>query len=136
MPIVVDAVSPEKFRQWVDEKTALQKAALKEMDANRVWSHTELMARGQRDYQQLCASCHKPGGEGMPPAFPALKGSKIAAGPVTGHIKRVLSGVPGTAMASWAQLNDVQIAAIITYERNTFNSLKETVQPLQVKAAR
>ena len=66
--------------------------------------------------------------------FPALKGSKIATGPVEGHLDIVLNGKPGTAMPAFGgQLNDVDIAAVITYERNAFgNNMGDMVQPIDV----
>ena len=63
----------------------------------------------------------------MPPAFPALKGSKITTGPVAGHIDIVVHGKPGTAMQAFGnQLTDEQIAAIVTYERNSWGNDDQT----------
>ena len=51
--------------------------------------------------------------------FPALKGSAIAIGPKEDHLHRVYFGKPGTAMAAFGkQLSEVDIAAVVTYERN------------------
>ena len=82
----------------------------------------------------------------MPPAFPALKGSKIATGPVIGHINIVLHGKTGTAMQAFGnQLTDEQIAAIITYERNSWGNDDQSkygkaaggiVQPAEVAKSR
>ncbi|MDH5600390.1 MAG: cytochrome c oxidase subunit II, partial [Gammaproteobacteria bacterium] len=53
------------------------------------------------------------------------------------HIDIVLNGKAGTAMAAWKQLNDLEIAAVVTYERNTWgNNTNDTVQPADVKSAR
>jgi len=70
--------------------------------------------------------------------FPALKGSKIATGPVNGHIGIVLKGKPGTAMQAYAsQMNDADMAAVVSYERNAFgNNTGDVVQPSAVKALR
>jgi cytochrome c oxidase subunit 2 len=38
------------------------------------------------------ACCHQKTGLGLPPVFPAMKGSKIANGPVADHINIVLHG--------------------------------------------
>ena len=74
----------------------------------------------------------------MPPTFPALKGSKIATGPVDAHIHQVLFGKPGTAMQAFKdQLNDQDIADVITYERNAWgNNMGAIVKPADIKAAR
>ncbi len=93
---------------------------------------------GRRGYAQNCAACHQPTGKGLPPAFPALDGSKIATGPKEGHLDRVLNGKAGTAMAAFGkQLSDVEIAAVVTYERNAWgNKVGDMVQPSEVKALR
>ena len=48
-----------------------------------------------------------------------------------------MHGKPGTAMAAYANLlNDADIAAVITYERNSWGNDAGVVQPAAVKAAR
>jgi len=135
MPIVVNAVSEDEFNKWVSSKKAEMVASA--ADAGKTWSKDELMKRGEKVYAQ-CAACHGATGAGVPGVFPALKGSKIATGPVDGHIHIVMKGKPGTAMQAYAaQLGDADIAAVITYERNAFgNSTGDVVQPSQIKAKR
>ena len=97
----------------------------------------ELKSAGEKAYAANCAACHQPTGKGMPPAFPALDGSKIATGPKAGHIAMVLKGKPNTAMASFAHLADADIAAIITFERNAWgNTTGDAIQPAEIAAAR
>lgn len=134
MPIVVNAVSQEDFDKWVVAQK--QKASSDAASATKTWTQEELMAKGKQAYQQ-CAACHGPNGEGVGP-FPKLAGSKIATGPVKEHLNIVLRGKPGTAMQAFgSQMNDADIAAVVTYERNSFgNKTGDVVQPAQVKAAR
>jgi cytochrome c oxidase subunit 2 len=136
MPVVVEVVSAEKYATWV----AQQKAAMAAVtdDPAKVWKMDELMARGEKVYAANCAACHQPNGAGLPPAFPALDGSKITKGPKAGHLDIVLKGKPGTAMAAFgAQLSDTDIAAVVAYERNAWsNKLGELIQPAEVKALR
>ena len=96
------------------------------------------MAKGETVYNQVCAACHQVNGEGLPGAFPAIAGSAVALGPQDAHIDVIYSGVQGSAMASFAgQLSDVDMAAVITYQRNAFgNTVGDTVQPSQIKALR
>jgi cytochrome c oxidase subunit 2 len=49
-----------------------------------------------------------------------------------------MNGVPGTAMAAFGpQLSDVDLAAVITYQRNAFgNDTGDVIQPTDIKAAR
>jgi cytochrome c oxidase subunit 2 len=96
----------------------------------------ELKANGEKLYAANCAACHQPTGKGMPPAFPALAGSKVATGAKPGHIAVVLNGRPGTAMASFARLTDAEIASIITFERTSWGNNAGEVQPAEVAAAR
>ena len=136
MPIVVDVVSAEKYSAWVAEQKAKISAVAD--DPAKVWTLDELKVRGESVYAQNCAACHQPTGKGLPPAFPALDGSKIATGPKDAHLDRVLNGKPGTAMAAFGkQLSDVEIAAVVTYERNAWgNKMGDMLQPAEVEAAR
>ena len=135
MPIVVQAVSDDDFKKWISVKKSEMVASA--ADTGKVWTKDDLMKRGEKTYQ-ACAACHGPTGAGIPGVFPALTGSKLAAGPVNAHINIVLKGKPGTAMQAYAgQMNDADIAAVVTYERNALgNSSGDIVQPSQVKALR
>ena len=94
-----------------------------------------VMARGEKIYLGTCAVCHQPTGAGMPPTFPALKGSKIATGPVAEHIDRVLNGKQGTAMQAFKdQFSDEEIAAVVSYERNSWGNKGAVVEPGDVAA--
>lgn len=137
MPIVVEAVSQEKFALWVKEQQGIKVAAAAEASADKVWSKDELMAKGEELYNVKCAACHQPTGLGLPPAFPPLKGSAIVNGPLADHLKIVIEGREGTAMQAWGSLNNLEIGAIITYERNAWgNDTGDVVQPADVNKAR
>ena len=138
MPIRVEAVSPEKFDAWMAEKKAEKVAALAEAQSDKDWTLDELMAKGETAYNTYCAGCHQATGLGIPGVFPGLKDSAVALGPVEGHVDIVMKGKAGTAMSGWAaQMNDLDLAAVITYERNAWgNNSGDTVQPKQIKAAR
>ncbi len=137
MPIVVESVSPQQFAAWVEDKKQVKLAAAAEASADKTWSLDELYAKGKTLYETKCAACHQVTGMGLPPAFPALNGSKIATGPLEGHLNIVLNGKQGTAMQPWNALNDLEIAAIVTYERNSWdNKMGDAVQPADVKKAR
>jgi len=136
MPIVVVAKNEADYQQWVtDQKTAMDADAAA---AGQDWSMAELMERGEKVYNTSCAACHQANGEGIPGAFPGLKGSAVAAGPMDAHVQMVMNGKAGTAMAAFGgQLNDIDLAAVVTYERNSWgNDTGDLVQPSEVKAAR
>jgi len=138
MPIVVKAVSKADYAVWKDEQQAQATAAAAEASADKVWGKDELIARGQAIYEKSCVACHQITGMGIPGVFPALKGSAIATGEISKHIATVVNGVSGTAMAAWKQqLNDLEIAAVVTYERNAWGNDKgDMAQPADIKAAR
>ena len=134
MPIVVDARTPEDYEAWLAEK---KEVAAKERElTSKVWSMDELMARGKATYDKVCAACHQVNGQGMPPVFPALKGAEMAVKKdrIADHIDIVVNGKKGTAMQAFAaQLSEVDLAAVITYERNAWgNNTGEIVTPRQI----
>ncbi|WP_049873540.1 cytochrome c oxidase subunit II [Vibrio diabolicus] len=138
MPVVVHAMEEEKFDEWLaskKEEIALQKAAAQEAISQDL-SMDELMSQGESIYTARCAVCHQANGEGIPGAFPAIKGSPIATGPISEHIDVIVNGRPGTAMQSFSnQLSDKEIAAVITYQRNAWgNDTDDTVQASDVNA--
>lgn len=145
MPVVVHAVPEPEYLAWVDSKKAEAKAAAGSIE--RTWSKDELIAAGKEVYEKQCVACHQSEGQGLPPAFPALAGSKVIAGPLfdmngkptpDGHVDRVMNGKAGTAMQAFRNtLSDVELAAVITFERNSFgNQQGDMVQPAQIKALR
>ena len=136
MPIVVNAVSESEYKEWLAGMKA--EAAAAASAADQEWSMKDLLARGETIYQTNCSACHGPTGAGIPGAFPAMTGSPIVTGDAGGHIDIVVNGKAGTAMAAFkGQLNDVDIAAVITYERNSLgNSVGDRVQPAAIKNAR
>ncbi|MCA2413041.1 cytochrome c oxidase subunit II [Vibrio chemaguriensis] len=138
MPVVVHAMEEEKFDEWLaskKEEIALQKAAAQEALSQDL-SMDKLMSQGESIYTARCAVCHQANGEGIPGAFPAIKGSPIATGPISEHIDVIVNGRPGTAMQSFSnQLSDKEIAAVITYQRNAWgNDTGDRVQASDVNA--
>ena len=135
MPIVVEAVEPEKYAAWVaEQKTKLAAVAV---DINKEFTQDELKAKGEAVYNANCAACHQANGQGVPGTFPAIAGSKVATGPKAGHIEIVMNGKSGTAMAPFKHLSDVDIASVITYQRNSFgNSTGDAVQPSEINQLR
>ncbi len=143
MPIVIIAKTEKDFNQWVAEKTgktlgpesepgpqskpgvkitgSTKKTAAKPKATKMTLA--QLMSAGKTAYTKTCAVCHKPDGSGMPPAFPAIKGGKISTGPIGPHIKIVLNGKAGSAMQAFKeQLSAAELAAVITYERNSWGN--------------
>ncbi|MGH8759841.1 MAG: cytochrome c oxidase subunit II [Burkholderiales bacterium] len=140
MPIVVNVVAPDKYAAWVAEQKKKQAATAD--DPNKTWTLDELKARGEKVYAANCVACHQATGKGLPPAFPPLDGSNVVIGPKDKQIETVLNGVfkkgtPTAMVAFGKQLNDVELAAVVTFARNHWgNQTGEAIQPAEVKALR
>ena len=130
MPIVVNVVSSEEYGQWLGDKQ-VEAAAIKELMA-QTFTLDQLMERGEAVYARACLACHGANGEGG--LGNAIAGSPVATGDVAAHLEIGINGVPGSAMQAFGgQLNDVDMAAVITYQRNAFgNNTGDTVQPIDV----
>lgn len=136
MPVVVVAKEQAEYDAWVAERKAAvaQESALQ----GKEWGMAELMERGEKTFATFCSACHGLDGNGVPPAFPPLKGSVIATGDKAAHIDIVLHGKAGTYMAAFGpQLSDTDLAAVITYERNSWgNDTGDVIQPSEIAAAK
>ncbi|MFS2016643.1 cytochrome c oxidase subunit II [Massilia sp. CT11-108] len=140
MPIVVKVVSAEDYTAWVKgEKTRM--AALAD-DPNKVWTIDELKTKGEKVYAANCVACHQANGQGVPSAFAPLVGSPVVLGHKAEQIAVLLNGKHSgkypSAMPSWKQLSDSEIASVITYTRNNWTNKADEniVQPSEVLAAR
>lgn len=131
MPIAVQVVSAGDYTKWV----ATRKQAMAGLadDPAKVWTQPELVARGQMVYQANCQVCHQPAGQGAPPAFPPLVGSKVVAN-TPELLQLLLNGK--NAMPAWKDLSDVELGAVATYVKNSFGNKGDVVQPSEVRAAR
>lgn len=158
MPIVVEAVTPEKYALWLQEQKKFIAATAEA--ATKTYALAELVALGEKVYTANCAMCHQTNGRGLPGVFPPLiggvefsgspqmtgplaergfwKDGKILLGSKKQHLDVVMHGIPGTAMPAFGkQLSDLDIAAVVNYERNTWgNKSAETIQPAEVAALR
>ena len=141
MPVVVEALTEEKYDAWLalQKATSTAVAAAAVAAAGKTYSSDELKAEGGKVYARSCAACHQANGQGLPGAFPAIAHGAITTGPLAGHIDIVMNGSKkNPAMAAWKQqLSDLEIAAVITYERNAFgNTTGDVVQPSRIASAR
>jgi cytochrome c oxidase subunit 2 len=138
MPIVVQAMEEEDFDVWLADQKALAiaeaQAANEALGASL--SLEELNTIGEQVYASRCAVCHQANGEGIPGAFPAIKGSPVALGNVSEHIDVIVYGRSGTAMQAFDnQLTEKEIAAVITYQRNAWgNDTGDVIQASDINA--
>jgi cytochrome c oxidase subunit 2 len=140
MPIVVRVVTAEEYSAWVKGKQK-EMAALAD-DPNKTWTIDELKTKGEKVYSANCVVCHQANGKGVPGAFAALDGSEVVNGPKAGQIDVLLHGKKSgkfpSEMPAWKQLSDTDIAAVITFTRNSWSNkpAENIVQPAEVVAAR
>ncbi|MDA8985658.1 cytochrome c oxidase subunit II [Luminiphilus sp.] len=127
MPVVVHAVSPEEFQAWQAAKHGAAQA--ESQLAMQTLSSDELMTQGKAVYETACVACHGAQGEGG--IGNAIAGSAVVMGDLSQHMAIVAKGVAGTAMQAFdAQLSQVELAAVLTYQRNAFgNNTGDIVQP-------
>lgn len=94
----------------------------------------ELVAQGESVYEKNCQSCHQKNGAGMPPTFPALKGSAVVTGNIDAQVELMLKG-KGMMPAFGKTLNAVDFAAALAFTRNKLgNSTGDFKQPSAIEA--
>jgi cytochrome c oxidase subunit 2 len=140
MPVVIEVMPEKEFDAWITEKKQAMALASEAAVAarSRQWTRDELLPMGEVVYLKHCATCHQPDGSGQGGKYPALNGSQIVNGPIEDHVNRVMNGKADTEMQAWApQLSDLDIAAVITFERNSWNNRTgDVIQPMQIYSSR
>ena len=137
MPIVVRVVTAQEYTAWVgaEKKKSLAKAD----DPTKVYAKEELIARGEKLYAANCQVCHQATGKGAG-AIKAVDGAAVVLGEKAGQINVLLNGQNNQAMPAWKQLNDVEIASVITYTRNSWGNAGQgkdpVLQPSDITVAR
>jgi len=135
MPIHVVVMEPRDYTAWVDkQKKALAAAA---DDPKKVWEMGPLMARGEKVYVANCAVCHKPDGKGAGPVKPLDASPVVTDKDPNAQILTVLHGRVPQGMPAWqGKLSETEIAAAITYTKNSWsNHTGQLVEPSDVVAA-
>ena len=135
MPIHVKVVTAEEYTAWVTEKQKAMAAAAD--DPSKVWTLADLVKRGESVYAANCAACHQANGKGAGP-IKALDGSALVVDADKSKIINVLlNGQNNGAMPAWKQLSDTELAAVMTFAKNSWsNATQQIVQPADVQAAR
>jgi cytochrome c oxidase subunit 2 len=135
MPIHVKVVSQEDYTKWVEGKK--KEISAKADDPAKVWTLPELVVRGEKVYSANCAVCHKPEGTGAGPIKPLTGSPVVLDADKVKEITVVLNGQANGAMPPWKHLSDTEIAAVITYTKNSWaNKTGQVVQPADIVAAR
>jgi cytochrome c oxidase subunit II len=135
MPIHVKVVTAEEYTKWVEgEKKKMAAAA---DDPSKVWNLADLVKRGESVYAANCAACHQANGKGAGPIKPLDASPIVLDADKSKQIAVLLNGANNGAMPAWKQLSDTEIAAVITYTKNSWsNKTEQVVQPADIVAAR
>ena len=136
-----DAVSGE------DDETSHIKAPkhLSKADARLYLDGAKIYAR-----EGHCGTCHQPNGQGLPDVgFPPIADTKWAIGNTERLIKLTLNGLMGPIEVKGKQypgqvpmtafgglLDDREIAAVLTYVRNSFGNGASPIKPAEVRKVR
>ena len=98
-----------------------------------------MFPQGRKVFEDNCAACHRLSGEGLPGTFPALNGDPFVVGDPAPVIATVLNGRKGKLgqMPTWKdQLNDQQVAAVVSYIRHAWSNKATAVTPALVTKIR
>ena len=135
MPIHVKVLSTEDYSAWVaDQQKAMAAAA---DDPSKVWELADLVKRGESVYAANCVACHQATGKGAGTIKPLDGAAVVLDADNSKMIAVLLNGQNNGAMPAWSQLSDTELAAVMTYAKNSWSNKTDLiVQPADVVAAR
>lgn len=115
-------------------------------EASGTLTKEEQIKAGEARFTGTCSVCHQPSGQGLPGVFPPLAGSDFLMADKQRAIGIVLNGLTGSVtvngktfnslMPPMSQLNDDELANILTYVRNNWGNSGEGVSAEEVRKVR
>jgi mono/diheme cytochrome c family protein len=161
---IVSIASGKPLDQWSQNAAKTAATRLAGKVEKEVADHKELAApahldagakaqflAGQKIYfrEGHCVTCHQPNGKGLDPAFPSLEKSQWVTGDNTRLIKLSLYGLMGPLELNCKKydgqvpmtpfggmLNDTEMAAVLTFVRNSFGNQAAPIAPAEVQKVR
>jgi|JI10StandDraft_1071094.scaffolds.fasta_scaffold467132_2 mono/diheme cytochrome c family protein len=119
--------------------------APKGFDESKI-DQASLMAAGEKVYGNVCTACHQADGKGLPGQFPPLAGSGAFYGDARNMATIAVKGLTGeivvqgttwnSAMPPQGHLSDYELAAAMTFVRNSWGNNDGVVLPADVAAVR
>lgn len=131
---------------YLPEGSTIQNiAAESSVPAPSAGNKEERIELGEIGYKQNCVACHQSTGQGIPSAFPPLAGSdylnedssraiRVIAHGLNGNLK--VNGNTFNGVMPAQQLNDEEIANILTYIYSSWGNSGKEVTPAEVAEAR
>ncbi len=127
------------------EPTKAVEIASKEMAQGKLSKEAQISA-GKNLFGGTCSTCHQANGEGLPGVFPPLAKSDFLMGDKNRAIEVILNGLSGpvtvngkeynSVMPPMSQLNNDEVANILTYVRNSWGNSGDAVSAEEVAKAR
>lgn len=107
----------------------------------------DLLTEGQRIYTRVCQACHQANGQGIAGVFPTLAGAEWVVDEPDKSVLMILNGLRGELVRERAtyngvmpgfarQLNDFEIAAVVSFVRNAFGNEGSEIDPERVTRIR
>ena len=115
------------------------------VDPGRELDEAELMKLGSQVYGRVCMPCHQGQGQGVPGTFPPLAKSDFLLADEKRAIDIVMNGLQGPIVVNGANyasqmpnpgLNDVEIAGVLSFVRNSFGNKSDLTTLAEVKKFR
>jgi len=115
-------------------------------EASGTLTKEQQIKAGESRFTGTCSVCHQPNGEGLPNVFPPLAHSDFLMADKQRAIGIVLNGLTGkvtvngnafnSVMPPMSQLNDDELANILTFVRNSWGNSGEAVSAAEVQQIR
>ena len=115
-------------------------------EASGTLTREQQIKAGEARFTGTCSVCHQANGAGLPGVFPPLAHSDFLMADKQRAINIVLNGLSGkvtvngnefnSVMPPMSQLNDDELANILTFVRNSWGNGGEAVSAEEVKAVR
>jgi mono/diheme cytochrome c family protein len=137
----------DQYGGWFDAQVYMPYASLAEVQACQPRGGGPSLERGRAVYENICGLCHNTDGKGRPAQAPPFAGSDWVLGSPERMIRIPLSGLSGPVQvestewnlsmpAMGAALPDDDLAAVLTYIRQSWGNKASAITPEQVKAVR
>ncbi len=159
---ILNEAGKKPLDEWMVEAHATAFAHLNDMSlkekkqeeivTNLTGKERELFIKGKEIYARdgYCSTCHQPTGKGLSASgFPSIVGTPWVTGNEVRLIKIVLNGIMGPMVVNGIKyegqvpmtpfgglLNDEEVAAVLTYVRNSFGNEAPAILPGKVKSVR